>query len=152
MNSLFFLLVKDIHNNSEYIYSDKPITKAELSQSFNECFLQLQSTQASLQLKQLETYAECFENISFLNKGWIWNSTELKPQVCYILRAVPILPKQSDKSESNLKALQSDPHPKKAHQYKETAVQQTLWKVQLTQELKNKLSQPNFGLKRVISV
>lgn len=139
MNSLFFLLVKDIHNNSEYVYSDKPLTKAELSQSFNECFLQLQSTQASLQFKQLETYAECFEYTSFLNKGWIWNSSELKPQVCYILRAVPILQKPSD------------PHPKKANRT-HVIIDQPLWKLQLTHELKNKLSQPNFGLKRVSSV
>lgn len=133
MNSLFVLLVKDIHNNSEYIYSDKPITKAELSQSFNECFLQLQSTQASLQLKQLETYAECFENTSFLNKGWIWNSNEIKPQVCFILRAVPILQKQSHTGPLHT------PHPKKTHQGLTTTIElsRPLWKGEPLLELEN---------------
>jgi hypothetical protein len=141
MNSLFFLLVKDINNNSEYIYSNKPVNKDDLPQMLNECFLHLQSKQASLQFKQLETYAECFENTSVLNKGWIWNSNEIKPQVCYILRALPILQKQSD------------PHPKKAPQCKKvTVIDQPPWKFELTQELKNKLSQPRFGLKSVNSV
>jgi hypothetical protein len=130
MTKNYFLLVKDVLSNTEYIFSDKSVTKKILAQAFSDCFEQLRLTRENLQMNSHEMYCECFETITCLTPGWVYNYTSEKTQVCYIIRAVEVM-------ETNVETKSETCH----HPY----VQEYL--SEMVSELKIKLSQPKFGLK-----
>lgn len=137
----FYLLVKDVVENTDYIFDERPVTKNELEQAFKSCFVMLQLINPNLQIHTHDLYCECFETVNSLNKGWIWNSTELKTQVCYIIRAIQIrdLIVNSD-TESICSSVSSNDRPNYTGQTED-------YKSELVNEIKYRLSQPNFGLK-----
>lgn len=140
----YFLLVKDVVNNKDCIFADQPVTKAELTQAFDLCFLQLKTVKQNLQMKNNDMYCECFETSSFLNKGWIWNSTEMKTQVCYVIRAIEVMTYSDAASLADTVIEDTQCTVTVARQ---PYVESRDVKSELVNELKCRLSQPNFGLK-----
>jgi hypothetical protein len=43
-------------------------------------------------MKSYDLYCELFDTISFLNKGWFWNSKKSITQLSYIIRAIEVVP------------------------------------------------------------
>lgn len=84
------ILIKDIINNKEFIYS------TESSHSFDNCISYLKNTYKleNVNYSIHDTFCEIFLENETLQKGWIWNSTETTKQVIYILSLVPVLDTQ----------------------------------------------------------
>lgn len=131
----YFLLVKDVCANTEYIFSDKILTEKTLVSAFSNCFRQLKSTKENLQMINHEMYCECFETVNFLNTGWFYNCTSTKTQVCYIIRAIEVgFLDYTDITKSSK-------IPVKEPLFVDDCLSE------MVSELKYRLSQPNFGLK-----
>lgn len=84
------ILIKDIINNKDSIYNTK------CSNSFDDCIQYLKNT---CQLDNIKysihnTFCEIFIENETVQKGWIWNSSEMNKQIIYILSFVPILDNQ----------------------------------------------------------
>lgn len=138
----YFLLVKDVVSNTEYIFSDQTVTKQSLARAFSNCFQQLRLTRQKLQMNSHEMYCECFETVDCLNAGWVYNYTSTKTQVCYIIRAIEVITTNEspclDKPDTNKTT-------KKIEAVTTPFVDEYI--SDMVNELKYRLSQPNFGLK-----
>lgn len=84
----FFILIKDIVNNKEYIYNKKVITKDNLAHVFQHYYDNLNNDGLLLQIH--DTYAEIYKNTNVINKGWVWNSVEQQREVIYLLNAIEL--------------------------------------------------------------
>lgn len=134
----FLLLVKDVRHNFEYIFNNTPLFKEDLQQAFDNCFVNLQATHKHLTSKTYDTYCECFETVDLLHKGWIWNTVEAKTRVCYVIRAIKVLEKIVTLNKCST-----------TKQLRLAKTGENDWRIELTTELKNRLIQPNLGLKRM---
>jgi hypothetical protein len=85
---MFFILIKDIVNNREYIYNKNAVDKHDLSELFQYYFKQLDNNE--LLFQEHETYAEIYKNTDIVNKGWVWNSVDQQKQVIYLLTAIEL--------------------------------------------------------------
>ena len=79
-----FILIKDILNNKEFIYTGN---------NFDEAINYLKNTYNldNVNFSIHDQFCEIFREQQILNKGWIWNSTESNKEVIFILSLIPVL-------------------------------------------------------------
>jgi hypothetical protein len=87
------ILIKDIINNKEFVYN---------SNSFENCIEYLKNTFGLKNVNHSihDTFCEIFLENETIQKGWIWNSTEMTKQVVYILSFVPFLNNNTNETET----------------------------------------------------
>ena len=82
--------IKDIINNKEFIYN----TQYNLDSGFLKCYESILKN--DLNIKEnikyaiYENYCEIFYDEEIIKRGWVWNSTNLRKNIIYILRYIPI--------------------------------------------------------------
>jgi len=81
----FLIHIKDLLNNKEFIYS----TELNLEGGFRKFFESLPDNQ-NLQCNITDTFCEIFKDTQITNAGWVWNSTESKREVLYILSLIEV--------------------------------------------------------------
>lgn len=79
-----FILIKDILNNKEFIYTDN---------NFDEAvnYLKITYNLDNVNFTIHEQFCEIFREEQVINKGWIWNSTESNKEVIFVLSLIPVL-------------------------------------------------------------
>lgn len=79
-----FILIKDILNNKEFIYTDN---------NFDEAvnYLKITYNLDNVNFSIHEQFCEIFREEQVINKGWIWNSTESNKEVIFVLSLIPVL-------------------------------------------------------------
>lgn len=162
--SLLFIYIKDIKNLKEYIYNSKPIKENELINSFDNIYNTLKSSNPNLKKTVSENFCEIYEDLSTLNKGWIWNESFVTKNILYIISTIPSISSSSMSSMFlNDKSIQTDTEDPVAieevcaieeqhntnsnlnYGYCNNFLFPDL-QSKLVDELKTKLKQPNFGL------
>lgn len=169
--SLLFIYIKDIKNLKEYIYNSKPIKENELINSFDNIYNTLKSSNPNLKKIVSENFCEIYEDLSTLNKGWIWNESLVTKNILYIISTIPSI--SSSYLSLNDKSVQTDiedpttiekitaieeQHDNTDNMYLNSNLNSNLnygycnnflfpdLQSKLVDELKIKLKQPNFGL------
>lgn len=79
-----FILIKDILNNKEFIYTGN---------NFDEAvnYLKITYNLDNVNFSIHEQFCEIFREEQVINKGWIWNSTESNKEVIFVLSLIPVL-------------------------------------------------------------
>jgi hypothetical protein len=153
--------IKDLVNNTEFIYS--PIVNLE--NGFHKFFESLSNHQ-QLKCNQTDTFCEIFREDEVTNAGWVWNSKETKRETLYILTLIPVytnisvntntistqtqtndnLSNMYSKNDFNFMDFTNDNNWQQKSFAPPTYIKHKFWSEELINELKEKLTLPNFGL------
>jgi hypothetical protein len=138
----FLLLINNIDTDSKHIYNLQPVHYNNVSITLHNILSHLQLSNQHLQLesRNLNEYI-IYDSIDTIKHGWIWNTTSLKKQIHYIISLIPIL-HNNDNNNNNNELLSENNLPSKI-----TLSFEPFDFTLVTNELKNILQQPNFGLK-----
>jgi hypothetical protein len=163
--TFFFIHIKDIRKNTEYIYNHRPLSMSDLSKFVRQCCIQIQANEPEkvYNFKIFETSAEILVQKEVTHHGWVWNSKEFQQEVVYTVRAIPIFQMdvgldcstqtdfedQISLHESDDSSIQSEVHFTVGTGYSNHIL--FPWKHQLVTELKDKLAITNFGLRNINS-
>jgi hypothetical protein len=88
----YFVLVKDIRNNTEFVFNAVPVDAQEASNMFDDVFEHVKLTNpnsCTLSLTKQESYCEIINTFENNVSGWLWNSNKSSPQIVYTLRRIP---------------------------------------------------------------
>lgn len=89
--SNYFVLVRDIKNNKEYIYNNIAIEKSKATDLFKDFIEYQQTKQVVKYLFEInDTYCELFRERTEINRGWIWNEETKSKDVDFVLTLIEL--------------------------------------------------------------
>lgn len=93
METVYFVLIRDVKNNKEYIYNNHPV-KLEKAKNFFKDFIEYQQTKevVNYMYEIHDKYCELFRETVEVEKGWIWNGENKSKDVSFILTLVELSP------------------------------------------------------------
>lgn len=88
----YFILVKDIVKQTEYIYNDIPIDYNSISNTFliccNELKNELKENYKNIIINKNETYCEIINEVLNKQKGYLWNVNQVENNVLFLLTLI----------------------------------------------------------------
>lgn len=155
MTSLAFIRIYDFKADKEYIYNHSPVNKNNISDVVQKIYNTLSSFNKNLKMDGKDDKYEIYENITVEHRGWIWKDTHETKNILYKLSIIPLISfgeqtvdKFSQTCEKDIKENvfeNSKPKSNLNYGYSNNFIFPDLRQA-LVDELKQKLSQPNFGL------
>lgn len=88
--SKYFITIKDLSNNTEYIFNSTQIDKESIKTSFENCFIILNKKHDNLSYNITDNICNIYTENNITKKGWIWNSEETTKTILYTLGIMPI--------------------------------------------------------------
>jgi hypothetical protein len=161
----YFLLIKEVLKNKEYIWNTTPVSSNLLEQSLHDVCSQLKLRELNINLivNVHDLYAEIMKVDKIVNYGYIWNSTQHINEVLYLVSAIPIhftpnsvsVETQTCLIESDSESIESDESPESSESisrpfYLGSGYSNNIlfpWTDKFKIELEEKLLLPNLGLR-----
>lgn len=176
MSNEFFVLLKDVRNNTESICNSAPVANSDLYALMEKIAFRIcQNKTCKFSLfTQPQIYCEISEEVDVVVPGWILNGKKSQKEITFVLSAIPLnnlisngstTTSRSSSTEqpmTSVASIQTDDvidmlintyvsEPPKENIKLAPAVSFP-WKEELYIELKDKLNTNNFGLKPVTLV
>lgn len=85
----YFLLVKEVLKNIEYIWNTTPVPDTDLADSLKRVSTELKSD-VNLTVNLHNRYAEVIREETLVNFGMLWNTSQHIQEVLYVVSAIPI--------------------------------------------------------------
>jgi hypothetical protein len=85
----YFLLVKEVLKNIEYIWDTTPVPETDLANSLKRVSSQLKSD-VHLTINFHSRYAEVIKEETLITFGMLWNTSQHIQEVLYVVSAIPI--------------------------------------------------------------
>lgn len=106
-NDKYFVLVKDIIKQSEYIYNDIPIDYNSISKTFLSCCNELKNNimdteKENIIITKNETYCEIIKEFNNKKQGYLWNVDKVEKNVLFLVSLIKTQSNYLEKSITQL--------------------------------------------------
>jgi len=150
---MYLVLLKNVQTQKQCIYDTKIFEKGQARQLFTTILETLKSDDSDLELfvAEDESYCEIYKMVTSVNVGYLWNSSQEERQVLFLITLVPVfksIPKITVDASCQTSSAEDELSQQYTLNYAGYANNCFLQANPLfTNELKFKLSLPNYGLR-----
>ena len=137
------MMINNLKNDSVYIYNLNQYTKKNFNDIYTEIYNSLKTSNTNIDICINDTHCEIYEDLKYIKKGWVYNSSSTKKTVLFTIKPIPVLNKGSNSIETHKFVIVDNKKPNL-----EICLKQQQLSI-LTSELKTILTQPNYGLKNI---